>query len=85
MSMILSLLLLQAAATTPQGEEPKTAVPPSDKSKLVCKTITPTGSRLGGKRVCAPQSEWDRLASETQEGTQDMLKSTRTCGGEPCN
>ncbi len=27
-------------------------------SKIVCRTIVPTGSRLGGERVCKTQADW---------------------------
>lgn len=81
MSILISLLLLQAVSAPPATAKP-TASPPDD--KIICKTITPTGSRLGGTRTCAPKREWDRLAAETQEGARDLNKSTQTCGGERC-
>ena len=84
MSLIMSLMLLQAAATPSQPASAEPAPKPPAKAKLICKTIVPTGSRLGGERTCAPKSEWDRLAAETQEGTQDLIKSKRTCNGGPC-
>lgn len=80
MSILIALLLLQATSAEPPTAKP----PPSDGAKIVCKTITPTGSRLGGTRKCAPQRDWDRLAAETEEATRALTKSTRTCGGGPC-
>ena len=82
MSILISLLLLQATPAEPATAKP--ATPPSDGAKIVCKTITPTGSRLGGTRKCAPKREWDRLAAETEEATRALTKSTRTCSGGPC-
>ena len=72
MSVLLSLILLQAAATAQPGDPSKTAVTPPDDAKIVCKTVTPTGSRLGGERICLPKREWRRLNESGQEATRDM-------------
>jgi hypothetical protein len=69
MSIMMSLFFLQAAATTATSE---TASIPSDDAKIVCKTVTPTGSRLGGQRICLPKREWRRLHETGQEATRDM-------------
>ncbi len=52
------------AAGTPPSTGPATPVPsaaakanPDD--KVICKTQTPSGSRLGAKRVCMKKSDWD--------------------------
>lgn len=82
MSILISLLLLQATTTAPATAKP--AAPPPDGAKIICKTIKETGSRLGGTRKCAPKREWDRLAAETEEATRALNKSTRTCSGGPC-
>ncbi len=36
--------------------------------KIVCKRITPTGTRLGGERVCKPKSYWDNVQRDAQRG-----------------
>lgn len=46
---------------------------PVDPNKKVCKTIKETGSRLGGKRECKTQAEWDRIAAETQAKAQSNM------------
>ena len=68
MSFVLSFLLLQAAAATPPAATVVNA-PPED-AKIVCRTITATGSRLGGKRVCLSKKEWRRLDRESEEATR---------------
>ena len=72
MSVLVSLLLLQAAS------QPTTAAPaaePAEDKKIVCKTITPTGSRLGGKRVCMSKKEWRRLNEANEKETRDIQDS----------
>lgn len=73
MSILMSLFLVQAAATTP-ATEPATTTPPDD-AKIVCKTVTPTGSRLGGKRVCASKKEWRRMNEEAAKAANDIQNS----------
>ena len=42
-----------------------------DDAKIVCKTILPTGSRLGGKRTCLPKKDWRRLQQESEAAARD--------------
>ena len=70
MSMLVSLLLVQAAAAAPAAVTEVAAVPPDD-AKVVCKTISEPGSRLGGKRICATKKEWRRMNKEAE----DLAKS----------
>ena len=37
------------------------------KDRKVCKTIPEPGSRLGGKRVCRSQAEWNELAAQQRQ------------------
>jgi hypothetical protein len=67
MLIFLSLILLQATAATSTSTQVATA--PPDDAKIVCRTITATGSRLGGKRVCASKGEWRRIDRESEEAT----------------
>ena len=64
MSLIVSLFLLQAAAAQPTAAAP--AASPPDDAKIVCRTINPTGSRLGGKRICLSKKEWRRMHEESR-------------------
>ena len=70
MSFILSFLLLQAAAATPPAES-QTAPPPED-AKVVCKTVTVTGSRLGGKRVCMAKRDWRRMNEQNEQVAREV-------------
>jgi hypothetical protein len=68
MSIFLAALLVQAATPAPATTPP---TPPAD-AKLVCRTVLPTGSRLGGKRVCLPKSEWKRLHDGSREEVSEL-------------
>ena len=68
-SIIAALLLAGGQAQAPSATQPTAA----DPGKKVCKTIKETGSRLGGKRECKTQAEWDRIAAETQSKTQGNM------------
>ena len=68
MSILMSVFLLQAAAA---ADPAAIQVTPPDDAKIVCKTITPTGSRLGGKRVCLSKKEWRRMQKESEEATRE--------------
>jgi len=71
MSILLSVFLLQAAATPPAATP---AAPPED-SKIVCKTVTVTGSRLGGKRVCMSKKEWRRMNEANEQAAREVQDS----------
>lgn len=44
----------------------------SENSRIVCRTLIATGSRLYHHRVCLPQREWQRLWDEGSATTADM-------------
>ncbi len=46
---------------------PAAAAQTSKKDRQVCKTIEEKGSRLGGKRVCRSQAEWNELAAQQRQ------------------
>ena len=52
----------QAAAVAP-GADP---APPA-KPRLICQTFVPTGSRLGGKKICMTAKEWQTRADQDQD------------------
>lgn len=55
--------------TTAQNQaQPK----PNAVDKIVCKTEETTGTRLGGHRVCATESEWREQAEQTQAAVQKI-------------
>ena len=43
------------------------------KERQVCKTIEEKGSRLGGKRVCRSQAQWDELAAQQRQEIERRL------------
>ena len=63
--------------TTPAATVPA-AKPYDPGAKVVCRTILPTGSRLGGTRVCQTQAEW----AETTRNAQEMTTRTQARGFE---
>lgn len=47
-----------------------------DPNEKICQIIKPTGSRLGGKKICATRAEWEeqkRLDREATEKAQTQL------------
>lgn len=70
MSILMSLVLLQSAVAAPAPTQ-VVAAPPDD-AKIVCKTIGTTGSRLGGKRICASKREWRRMSEEAEKAAREI-------------
>jgi hypothetical protein len=68
-STITALLLVAALAAPASAEEAKEK---PKKPKLICRTETATGSRTRVNRICATQSEWDRMALETNKSINDL-------------
>ena len=48
-------------------------------SKKICKVEGVVGSRLGGKRTCRTQAEWDELARENRSVTDRIQAYTHPC------
>jgi hypothetical protein len=42
-----------------------------EKSQRVCRTVTPSGSRLT-RRICRSQADWDSTQQKTQDGVLDQ-------------
>jgi hypothetical protein len=59
---------LASAAVT--GRE--TAFPLSEDSRIVCKKLKVTGTRLQYESVCMAMREWDRMWAESARGTQKL-------------
>ncbi|HEY1878377.1 MAG TPA: hypothetical protein VGG68_00445 [Caulobacteraceae bacterium] len=70
------------AATIPEpASRPATTVSPANvngvaqvtnygaaaDTKMICKTETPVGSRLGGHRVCMTKADWEKQARSAQD------------------
>ena len=81
----IALVALPSAAAladpvdTPENPapEPLTIEPEPKADKKVCKTITFTGSRLPGKKVCKTKEEWDAEAALVQEDLRSQQRSSR--------
>lgn len=67
------------------------ANPQQDRSRRVCRTVVPSGSRLG-IRTCRTQAEWDEQANEARDRMEDQNNSSfnanangasRTLDGRP--
>ncbi|HVV64887.1 MAG TPA: hypothetical protein VHC42_05425 [Rhizomicrobium sp.] len=64
--------------------EPAAKSPVSDADAVVCRTLAPkTGSRLGARRVCLKQREWDDMMYRAQK--ELMRDQKRGCNGSSCN
>ena len=61
-----------AADPAPAAPAAATAATPK-KDKPVCKTIEEKGSRLGGKRVCRSQAEWNEIAAQQRQEIERRL------------
>ena len=68
---LFSILALTAASMVPQpasaGQTPTAAADPNAK---ICQVITVTGSRLGGKKICATRAEWEERRRADREATE---------------
>ena len=81
----ISLLVVSsdALAATPAKEK-------GDPNEKVCESITPIGSRLGSKKVCATRAEWaekrrqDREATERGQVGACMPQTTGSTGKPGC-
>lgn len=63
-----------AAATSPAATE-------ADNDPVVCRTEEVTGSRLGGARVCARQSVWERRRQHDRDQMEELQNRDNTTSG----
>ena len=73
--MLTTLLLL---ALTGQQAEP---APAPVKEKKICRVQETTGSRLGAKRICKTQAEWDEIAANARNDVENATTKLNTAGG----
>ncbi len=63
----LSQVLWGAGAVADSTGAQNAGQPAADPDKMVCKTLPPaTGSRIGTRRECHTQGEWDQIARQDQ-------------------
>lgn len=71
-----SAALADAAATPPPAPAAAAASDPSvasELNKVVCRTMTaPTGTRIGARRECRTQREWDDIRQQSEKETTKM-------------
>ena len=83
MSLILSLALASAAPAEiipVKAEKAETAK--EKRNKIICKRQPPpAGTRLGGKKVCATQAEWDLARKENEEALRRASQKGYQEGG----
>ena len=59
----------------------ETAFPLNEDSRIVCRRLKVTGTRLSSQRTCLPQREWDRMWKDSAEATLKLQdQSTRVEG-----
>src|ERR1700679_397332 len=72
---------LAASTTTvaPVMSTPATAVAANDPKEIVCRQMEPeTGTRLGARRICQTNAQWDEMTRETQENMRQILQHGST-------
>ena len=61
---------------------PPNAGAPGYKTELVCHAMPPpTGSRLGSRRVCLTQYDWDKQRLQAESNTQDAQLKNKLLDG----
>jgi len=59
----------------------ETAFPLNEDSRIICRKLSVTGTRLKSESVCLAKREWDRMWKESAEGTLELQdQSTRPNG-----
>ena len=53
-------------------------------NEKVCESITVTGSRLGGKRICATRSEWAARRLQDRQAIDKLQTQLCTHDGDRC-
>lgn len=76
LSVCASAAMADAAAPAPvPATQP--AANQAELDKMVCRTLAPaTGTRIGARRECRTQREWDDIRLQSQKETNKMEGST---------
>jgi hypothetical protein len=81
-------LLLPSVASTQvitSYRTDKTAEIKGDPERIVCKKEETIGTRLGSKKVCLTVADWNALARENRERTEQIQAGTCQTGeGQGC-
>jgi hypothetical protein len=61
------------------AEEHSATPPPDAREAVVCRTVPPaTGSRLGARKLCLTQSQWDQQRANDREATEEAHRHSLT-------
>jgi hypothetical protein len=71
------VLFLLASLAIPQSATGANNQRPRDPNERVCEIVRPTGSRLGGKKICATRAEWDQMKQRDKDATNEAQRSAR--------
>ena len=76
-------LLFVAIVTAPiaPGIAAQASPPAADPNQKICQVITPVGSRLATKKVCATKAEWEDKKRQDREATEKA--QTQVCVNNP--
>jgi hypothetical protein len=66
-----SLMLLAAVAAAAPVAAQTPAVRADTNERLICRSVQHIGSRLGARRSCKTQAQWDELEQATRNGVRD--------------
>lgn len=66
----------RASAAAPGTEQAAGDAEGQYVNKVVCKRITPTGSRTNATKTCATVAEWEELSRESQDATNELSRRT---------
>jgi hypothetical protein len=76
-------LLFAAAPAMAQTQIPANSATPAQKNtadRIICEKVEEIGSRLGGKRVCMTQQQWEERRRHDREDMEEDLRHQRGPG-----
>jgi hypothetical protein len=71
------LAMPAAAQTTVQPQPVQAATAKSDVNKLICKKQEEIGSRLGAKKVCLTQEQWQARTNDDREQLERVQQGAK--------
>jgi hypothetical protein len=71
--------LLAASASIPAQAQLSRSKGADYSQKKICKLEGRAGSRLGGKKACKTQAEWDQLARESRLVAENIQRGPQPC------
>lgn len=57
---------------------------PHEGLRIVCKSVTGTGSRLSTQQVCMPKREWERMSTDANESLNQRIRTFSTQPNRGC-